>query len=51
MEDDRELDLTTRVIHGDADLDDGADVAPPIRVSTTFDRRETDQIYRRDHHR
>lgn len=51
MDADRPLDITTRVIHGDAGLDDGADVAPPIRVSTTFDRRETDRIYRRDHHR
>ncbi|MDH3730133.1 MAG: PLP-dependent transferase [Acidimicrobiia bacterium] len=41
----------TSAIHGDDHLAQGPDVAPPIRVSTTFDRtHQSDLVYRRDHH-
>lgn len=42
----------TAALHADAGIDDGPDVAPPIRMSTTFDRTsQSDLVYRRDHHR
>jgi cystathionine gamma-synthase len=41
----------TTAIHGDDHLESGYDIAPPIRVSTTFDRSaQADFVYRRDHH-
>lgn len=41
----------TTAIHGDDGVDDGVDVAPPIRVATTFDRTSQDDlVYRRDEH-
>ena len=46
----RPIDITTQVIHGDAGLADGADVAPPIHVTTTYDKAQGDQVYRRDQH-
>lgn len=41
----------TRALHADAGVASGPDVAPPIHVSTTFDRDGQDQwVYRRDAH-
>jgi cystathionine gamma-synthase len=43
--------MHTTAIHGDDHLESGPDIAPPIRVSTTFDRTaQADFVYRRDHH-
>ncbi|MDH3425333.1 MAG: PLP-dependent transferase [Acidimicrobiia bacterium] len=44
-------DLHTSAVHGDDEIGDGPDVAPPIRVSTTFDRTDQDDlVYRRYDH-
>ncbi len=41
----------TTAIHGDDGVEDTPDIAPPIRVSTTFERTDQDAfVYRRDHH-
>ncbi len=41
----------TDALHGDAAIVDGVDVAPPIHVSSTYDRSEqTDLVYRRNQH-
>jgi cystathionine gamma-synthase len=41
----------TTAIHGDDGVVDGADVAPPIRVTTTYDRSSQPHlVYRRDEH-
>lgn len=41
----------TQALHADAAIDDGVDVAPPIHVSSTYDRtHQDDLVYRRDHH-
>jgi cystathionine gamma-synthase len=41
----------TKAIHADDSIEGGPDVAPPIHVSTTFDRTDqNDLVYRRDHH-
>lgn len=41
----------TTALHADNALDDGDDVAPPIHVTTTYDRSgQTEREYRRSHH-
>ncbi len=41
----------TQVLHGDDDVPDGVDVAPPIHVASTYDRSDQSElVYRRDHH-
>ena len=41
----------TQALHGDADIVDGADIAPPIHVASTYDRSEqSDLVYRRNQH-
>lgn len=41
----------TIALHADGAIDDGVDVAPPIRVSTTYDRSAQQAYeYRRSHH-
>lgn len=38
-------------IHGDGDVDDGPDLAPPLHTTTTFDRSSQDElVYGRYHH-
>ncbi|HSF86750.1 MAG TPA: PLP-dependent transferase [Acidimicrobiia bacterium] len=45
------LDPFTAALHADADLADVPDVAPPVRVTTTYDRGEQSALeYRRSHH-
>ncbi len=42
---------STAAIHGDDHVEPGPDLAPPIRVSTTFDRDSQDElVYRREQH-
>ncbi|NNC74917.1 MAG: PLP-dependent transferase, partial [Acidimicrobiia bacterium] len=44
------MDPFTTVIHGDSGVSDGADIAPPIHPSTTFDRSDqAGMVYRRPH--
>lgn len=44
-------DIHTTAVHGDDGVEDGPDVAPPIRVTTTYDRSgQSDLIYRRYDH-
>lgn len=44
-------DIHTTALHGDDDVEDGSDVAPPIRVTTTYDRSgQSDLVYRRYDH-
>lgn len=44
-------DPSTAALHADDAVADGNDVAPPIRVTTTYDRSEqADLEYRRSHH-
>lgn len=46
-----DVDPATAALHADARLDDGDDIAPPIHVSTTYDRsRQEDRFYRRSEH-
>lgn len=41
----------TIAVHGDAAVEDGHDIAPPIHVSSSYDRsRQDDLVYRRDDH-
>ena len=41
----------TQAIHGDSSIEDGIDVAPPIHVTSTYDRSEqSEMVYRRDRH-
>jgi cystathionine gamma-synthase len=41
----------TQAIHGDSFVEDGIDVAPPIHVTSTYDRSEqSEMVYRRDRH-
>lgn len=41
----------TQAIHGDSKVEDGIDIAPPIHVSSTYDRTDqSEMIYRRDQH-
>lgn len=41
----------TDALHGDAGILDGVDVAPPIHVSSTYDRADQDDlVYRRNQH-
>jgi cystathionine gamma-synthase len=41
----------TTAVHGDDAVDDGSDIAAPIRVTTTYDRSsQPDLVYRRDEH-
>jgi cystathionine gamma-synthase len=41
----------TQALHGDAGIVDGADIAPPIHVASTYDRSDQgDLVYRRNHH-
>ena len=41
----------TTAIHGDDGVESSPDVAPPIHVSTTFDRTDQESfVYRREHH-
>ena len=41
----------TQALHGDAGIVDGADIAPPIHVASTYDRSEQgDLVYRRNQH-
>ena len=45
------VDLHTSAVHGDDGIEKGPDLAPPIRVSTTFDRSsQGDLVYRRHDH-
>ncbi len=45
------IDPFTAAVHADRIVADGFDVAPPIRVTTTFDRTDqTEREYRRSHH-
>ena len=44
-------DPSTQAIHGDSLVEDGIDIAPPIHVSSTYDRSEqSEMVYRRDQH-
>jgi cystathionine gamma-synthase len=41
----------TAALHADAGIPDGVDIAPPIHVTTTYDRSGQDELeYRRSHH-
>ena len=41
----------TDALHGDSEIVDGVDVAPPIHVSSTYNRAEQDDlVYRRNQH-
>jgi len=41
----------TQALHGDDEVPDGADVAPPIHVASTYDRSDQSElVYRRNQH-
>lgn len=41
----------TGALHGDDEIEDGVDLAPPIHVASTYDRSGQDElVYRRNHH-
>lgn len=48
MDPDQHRDPHTVALHADGGIDEAADVAPPIRPSTTFVRSEDGYTYRRD---
>lgn len=43
------LELITREIHGDDGIEDLGDLAPPIRMATTFENNGENLVYSRAH--